>query len=262
MRKVLARVLLPLMGTGIAHQAASQAATDSLHRDSANSAAVASAATPAAAGPDVSPMVMPVDVRGYRLTDSLQLGGDAGTHYTYIRHKTDKIEVFVVPFTTATSPQTTDDTVAVVEGHVDRLRQSLDEAFKRGDLSAFQSMREHRDDLRAAGRTVRGFMMLAALTHRGGGTAQLADPLECSAAARAGRSGRCPPSMGPRSSDAPATGMSMADVRGFQAYMYYAAYALPQSVILVRAEMPQQSAASDEAPDFAHKTVAAMVATH
>ena len=148
----------------------------------------------------------------------------------------------------------------MVQGDVDMLRQSLDGAYKRGELTAFQSLREHSDDFRTGGHTVRGYMLFAALTHVGGGTAQFNDPMSCAPAEMARNSGRCRPRSGfAQSSDAVATDVPLADVRGFQAYTYYGAYATPQSLIQVRAEMPQQSVVNEQVLDFAHKIVAALV---
>jgi hypothetical protein len=221
---------------------------------------VAGGGTPAVAlaGPTVLPI--PIEVRGYRVKDSARLG-DQGVQYTYVRGKNDKITVLITPYPSTQAPGgTTDDTVAVVQGKVDVIRQSLDGAYKRGDLTAFQSLREHSDDFRTGGHTVRGYLLFAALTHRGGGTAQFNDPMSCSPAEMAQHSGRCPRrSQFAQSSDAVATDVPLADVRGFQAFTYCGAYATPQSLIQVRAEMPQQSVVNEQVVDFAHKMVAALV---
>jgi hypothetical protein len=255
MHRSLAYVITALIGICSSWQVAAQASADSTRRDS-----TASASTPAAAAPTRTPMAIPTEILGYRVKDSARVG-DQGVQYTYVHGKNDKILVFITPYpSTSAAGGTTDDTVATVEGDVDVHRQSLDGAYKRGDLTAFQSLREHPDDFKTGGRTVRGYMMFAALTHRGGGTAQFNDPMSCAPAEMARNSGRCPRrSQFAQSSDAVATDVPLADVRGFQAYTYYGVYAIPQSLIHVRAEMPQQTVINAQVLDFAHKMVAALV---
>jgi hypothetical protein len=264
MHKALGRTVVLLMGAGTVCQATASAQTDSIRRDTAPGGAGVATANPPTTQSVVSPLSMPAELRGYRLADSLRLvGANPGVRYTYAHDKHDKIQVFVSTYQDATALRTTDDTVALVEGDVDILRQSLDAAFKQGDLTAFQSMRERTDDLATGGHTVRGYMMLAALTHRGAGTAQFNDPLSCSAIEMAQNSGRCPQrSRFPQSSDAVATDRPVSDVRGFQAYTYYGVYALPQYVIRVRAEMPEQTAINEAVPDFAHKMIASLMTAH
>src|SRR5579864_9391860 len=167
----VAYALVAVTGLTTSWQAVAQAPTDSAHADSVATAAV---------GPtSATPLSMPKEVRGYRITDSIPLG-PRGTQYTYVHDKNDKIVVLVGQYPKTQPLVTAQDTEAITQQSVDNLRQSMDEAFKRGDLTAFQSMRERSDDFKTSGRTVRGFVWLGALTHRGGGTAQINDPMSCS----------------------------------------------------------------------------------
>jgi hypothetical protein len=264
MHRALGHTVVLLMTASTVYQATANAQTDSIRRDTTAGGAGAAPTNPTTTGSEARPLSMPAELRRYRLADSVRLAGDnPGVRYTYTHDKRDKIQVFVSMYQATAALRTTEDTVALIEGDVDVLRQSLDAAFKQGDLTAFQSLRERADDLATGGRTVRGFMMLAALTHRGAGTAQINDPLSCSAADMAQNSGKCPRrSRFPQSSDAVATNAPTSAVQGFQAFTYYGVYALPQYVIRVRAEMPEQTAANEEVPDFAHKMVAALIAAH
>jgi hypothetical protein len=260
----LGHTVVLLMTAGTVCQATANAQTDSIRRDTTAGGAGATTANPPTTRSEARPLSMPAELRGYRIADSARLAGDyPGMVYTYAHDKHDKIQVFVSTYQDATALRTTDDTVALLEGDVDQLRQSLDGAFRRGDLTAFQSMREHPDDLATGGRTVRGYMMFAALTHRGAGTAQINDPMSCSPGEMAQNSGNCPRrSRFPQSSDAVATDRPASDVRGFQAYTYYGVYALPQYVIRVRAELPQQTAINEGVTAFAHQMVASLIAAH
>jgi hypothetical protein len=255
MHRSLACGLTAFVGFAYSWQAAAQAAVDSTHRDATTAATTP---TGAVAGPTVMPI--PTEIRGYRVKDSARLG-DQDVQYTYVHGKNDKITVLISSYASTQGPSaTTEDTAAMVQGPVDVLRQSLYEAYKRQDLTAFQSLREHPDDFNTGGHTVRGYLLFAALTHRGGGTAQLNDRLTCDPAEMARNSGRCPPeSRFARSSDAAATDVPLADVRGFQAYTYYGVYAIPRALIHVRAEMPEQTVVNERVLDFAHKLVAALV---
>jgi hypothetical protein len=262
--RALGYTVVLFMAAGTVCRATAKAQADSIRRDTTTGGSGTATANPTTTQSETRPLSMPATLRGYRLADSVRLAGDnAGVQYTYVHDKHDKIQVFVSTYQDASALRSTDDTVALIEGDVDQLRQSLNTAFRQGDLTAFESMREHADDLTAAGRKVRGFMMFAALTHRGGGSAQLNDPMSCSPGEMAQNSGNCPRrSRFPQSSDAVATNAPASEVRGFQAYTYYGAYALPQYVIRVRAEMPQQTAINEEVPDFAHKMIASLIASH
>jgi hypothetical protein len=248
MGKLLARAALGLVVALVAGPAAAQTTSDSTHHDAGSGAPVIG--TPVSDAVVAMPSPMPIDVRGYQLTDSVHLGDvSSGVDYTYTRHKSDVIHAFISPYQSGSKLQTRDDTATMVQGDVDMLRQSLDDAARHGELSAFRTLSERTDGLHTAGRGVQGYALIAGITHRGGTTAPAFTTPPCS--------GRL--MVNPRTSGAC---QQIAEIPGFQAYTYYAVYALPQWVVRVRAELPRQNAASEEAPDFAHKLVAALLGSH
>lgn len=113
-------------------------------------------------------------------------------------------------------------------------------------MSAFQTLSERADDLHAVGHDVQGYALIAGITHRGGTTAPAFT---------------APPCVTNFLVNSPTAGMCqrIVEMRGFQAYTYYAVYVLPRWIVRVRAELPRQNAAAEEAPDFAHKLVAALL---
>jgi hypothetical protein len=236
------------MAAAAARQAMPQVQTDTLRRDPADTIAPIRAAGPVAESKTTLPS-LPLDVQGYHITDSAHFSGDKVlTEYTYTRNEHDDIHVFVAPYRSDSALRTKDDTVALIEGYVDVLRQTLDDAFRRGDLSAFRTLRERSDDLKTGGHTVHGYVLVAGLTHRGGVTSPQFEAPPCSARQMASQvtSGLC---------------MRAAETRGFQAYEYYGVYALTDVVVRIRTEMPRQTAVNEEASDFSRKLVAALVAT-
>ena len=88
--------------------------------------------------------------------------------------------------------------------------------------------------------------LVAGITHRGGVSTPAFVTPQCT-----GRQ-----MMNARTSSACTQAVS---VERFQAFTYYAVFALPQRVLRVRAELPLQTAANEEVPAFAHSLVAALV---
>jgi hypothetical protein len=249
----LARVALAALSATIAYKAGAQAPADSTHRDSGNTAAAI--ATPAATAPAVGIIEaappMPSEIRGYHLTDSLRIpGASQATQYTYTRDQHDRVTVLASPYESGSPLRTQDDTTGMLQNTVDMLRVSLENAYHQGNLSAFRTLSEHSDDVKAAGHKVRGYVLVAGLTHRGAVTLPaVTNPM-------------CPTRDATLSGAIPRMCSNPAADRTFEAFMYYAAYALPERVIRVRADLPIEVAVNEQVPDFTRKLVAALTAAH
>jgi hypothetical protein len=244
---MMACTALAFLSTGGWRAAGAQGATDTTRRDS-QVVANGGGAVPITDEPTLVRQPMPADVHGYQIADSLRLGVGNLTQYTYLHDRHDKITVFVSAYSGSSALRTQDDTITLIQGDVDALRQQLYTAFKNGDLRAFRAFAERGDDLHASGRTIRGYELVAGVTHVGGVTAPPTNTPLCE-----NRDATVAGAM-------PRMCIDQGQDRAFQAYVYYAAYALPNCLVRIRAEFPRQVAADDDARDFSHKLIASLVA--
>ena len=248
MQMAIARAGLLVVSLGIGYEAGAQSTTTA-GQDSTSQ-------TPGAPAPSITPAVaivtaglaMPADVRGYRVADSVRLpGANAGTLYTYARPPHDRITVLVSPYDPALPLRTQDDTTGMLQSTVDALRVSLYDAYRSGNLTAFSALGERGDDVKASGHKVRGYVLVAGLTHIGGATLPAAP---------------CHANNSPLAGSGAAPCASFGFNRTFESYVYYAVYALPGRVLRVRADVPLEVAANEQVPDFAHRLVGALTAAH
>ncbi len=260
MRKTPVRAVLVILSAAMGFNVNAQATTDSTHHDSTSQVTAAAAApTPTSgmgAAADVG-FAMPLDIRGYRMTDSLRLrGAGHATQYTYTQPPRDRITVLVSPYDPATPLRTQDDTTGMLQSTVNVLRESLDNDYRQGNLTAFNVLSERTDDVKAAGHKIRGYSLVVGLTHPGAVTL----PTLSTAACNAGNN----TVVGRDTSRQFGSGVSSEMTRGcssgraFEAYVYYAAWAFGDRIIRVRADLPLQVAANEQAPEFAKKLLAAL----
>ncbi len=266
MRKTPVRAALVILCAAIGLDANAQATTDSTHQDP-TSQVTAAAAAPMPAGTAAAAagvgFAMPLDVRGYHMTDSLRLpGAGQATQYTYTHPPHDRITVLVSPYESGTPLRTQDDTTGMLQSTVDMLRMSLDNTYHQGDLTAFNVLSERSDDMKAAGRKIRGYSLVVGLTHRGAVTLPTLSTSACNAGNNTVVARDTSRQFGSGSSTEMLRGCSTSSGRAFEGYVYYAAWAFGDRIIRVRADLPQQVAANEQAPDFAKKLLAALAGSH
>ncbi len=266
MRKTPVRAALVILSAAIGFDANAQATTDSSHHDSTSQVTAAAAApTPASAmatAADVG-FAMPLDVRGYRMTDSLRLrGAGQATQYTYTHPPHDRITVLVSPYDPGTPLRTRDDTTGMLQSTVDMLRVSLDNTYHQGDLSAFSVLSERTDDVKAAGHKIRGYSLVVGLTHPGAVTLPTGATTACNPGNNTVVARDTSQQFGSGASTETLRGCSTPSGRAFEAYVYYAVWAFGDRIIRVRADLPLEVAANEQAPDFAKKLLAALAGSH
>jgi hypothetical protein len=167
MQMALAPAALMIVSAGIGCDLGAQAATDSTRRDTTAQGATA-AVLPVANTTATAKASLPVEVRGYKRTDSISLGGTSGTQYTYSRNKNDQINVFIAPYQPEDRLNTTEDTTNFALDDVDRFYRTIQLAADQGTvIHAFRLLHRGNDDFKTHGRTARGAAVWATFQRRG-----------------------------------------------------------------------------------------------
>ncbi len=167
MQMALVRAAMMMVSAGIGCDLGAQATTDSTHRDTTAQAATP-AVLPVANTTATGKGALPLEVRGYKRTDSVSLGGTSGTQYSYTRNKNDQINVFVAPYQPEDRLITADDTSNFALDDVDRFYRTIQLAADQGTvIHAFRLLHRGNDDFKTHGHTVRGASVWATFQRRG-----------------------------------------------------------------------------------------------
>jgi hypothetical protein len=118
----------------------------------------------AAASP--GPLIIPVEARGYHLTDSVKLGkASDGMQYVY-KQRSDVAKVSVVPYG-GNRPVTQADTLSLVQQEVELVRRPIQDAARIGELQNLAQFGDRASVIRVGGRAVNYYWYFAGVRRRG-----------------------------------------------------------------------------------------------
>ena len=113
------------------------------------------------------PSYAPAEAHGYRYAGWVSFGDTSGGVELTYKHNTDAATVYVTPYDSKRSLQTEDDTMALLQGEVARVRDPLELAAQNQTLDAYYRVNDRADGLHVGNQTIRYYWYFAQVQRRG-----------------------------------------------------------------------------------------------